>query len=272
MGLMTGFGPLSSRPAGTWNFEPPPPGRALYLEPSPKRVRVLLGGETIADSQNVMLLSESGAQPVYYFPPKDVRADVLVPSDHTTHCPKKGDAAYYSLRVGETVLDAGAWYYPELLPGAPSGLRGLIAFFFERMERWLEEDEEIVGHPRDPYHRVDVIPTSRHVRVLYEGEVLADSRSAMALFESNLPTRWYLPRSDVAAALEPSARTSLCPYKGTASYWSVRLADGRVIEDLIWFYTDPLPAVERVQDRLCFYNERVDIELDGEPVPRSPSP
>ena len=110
MGLMTGTGPFGREPAGTFNFEPPPPGRALYLEPTPKRIRVVVGGETIADSRRAMLLHESGHQPIYYFPPEDVRSDVLEPSDRHTHCPKKGDASYHTIRVGPNVVEG----IPEL--------------------------------------------------------------------------------------------------------------------------------------------------------------
>ena len=153
MGLMTGTGPLGRVPAGTFNFEPPAPGRAVYLEPSPKRIRVVVAGETVADSRRAMLLHESGHQPIYYFPPEDVRADLLEPSDRHTHCPKKGDASYHSIRVGSTVVDAGAWYYPEPIADAPPLLRDLVAFYWNRMDHWYEEDEEVFGHPRDPYHR-----------------------------------------------------------------------------------------------------------------------
>ncbi len=270
MGLMTGTGPLSRNPAGTFNFEPPPPGRALYLEPSPKRVRVIVCGETIVDSREAMLLHESGAQPVYYFPPDDVRAEVLEATDSHTHCPKKGDASYYTIRVGDTVLEDAAWYYPEPLPEAPP-ITGLIAFYFDRV-RFFEEDEEIVGHPRDPYHRIDTIRTRRHIRVSLDGELLAETHDAVALFETNLPARWYIPASDVVAALERSDRHTLCPYKGTASYWSVRFEGGSVEEDVVWYYPEPIPEAAQVKDLLCFYNERVDIELDGELAKRPESP
>jgi uncharacterized protein (DUF427 family) len=259
MGLMYGTGPLSKRPAGSFNFQPPPPGRALYLEASPKRVRVEVAGETIADSQRAMMLHESGLQPVYYFPPEDVRADVLEPSDRHTHCPKKGDASYHTIRVGERVIENGAWYYPELLPDAPPALKGLIAFYFGRMDRWLEEGEEIGVHPRDPYHRIDVLATDRHIRVSLDGELLANTRRAVALFESNLPPRWYIPREDVIAELEPSDSVTSCPYKGTAGYYSVGGA-----KDLVWYYEDPLVEVGRIKGLLCFFNERVDLELDGQ--------
>jgi uncharacterized protein (DUF427 family) len=256
MGLMTGSGPLSRRPGGSFNFEPPKPGWAVYLEPSPKRVRVIVGGETIADSVGAMLLSESGAQPIYYFPPEDVRPDVLTSTDHHTHCPKKGDASYYTIRVGEIELENAAWYYPEPLPDAPPQLRDLVAFYFDRMDTWLEEDEEIVGHPRDPYHRIDLIPSSRRVRVSLEGELLAESTRAVALFESNLLTRWYLPREDIAAELIDSDTHTICPYKGTASYFSVGAA-----QDVAWYYPDPLPEAARIRGLVSFYNERVELDV-----------
>jgi len=269
--MMTAKGPLGREPAGTFNFDPPPPGRALYIEPSPKRVRVTFAGETVADSRRVSLVHESGHQPVYYFPPEDVRADLLEPSDRHTHCPKKGDASYHTIRVGDELLEAGAWYYPDPIPGA-NRLKGLIAFYWNRMESWFEEDEQVFVHPRDPYHRIDVCRTDRRVKVSLEGVPLADSTRAMALFESNLPTRWYLPREDVQVELAPSDTTTACPYKGAAGYHSVILPSGETVRDLIWFYADPLPEAGRVAGLFCFFNERVDLELDGELQERPESP
>ncbi len=263
MGLMTATGPLSKKPAGTFNFEPPPPGRALYLEPTPKRLRVEVGGEVIADSRRAMMLQESGLQPIYYFPPEDVCSEFLEPSDRHTHCPKKGDASYYTIRVGDSVVDAGAWYYPEILPGAPEALRGMIAFYFHRMDRWLEEAEEIVVHPRDPYHRVDVVASDRHIRVSLDGELLAETSRALALFETGLPVRWYMPLEDVVAELEETDTVTRCPYKGTASYYSVA-GIGDSGKDLVWYYTDPVAEVGRIRGLVCFFNEHVQIELDGE--------
>jgi len=268
MGLMTGTGPLGKQPAGTFNFEPPPPGKTLYLEPTPKRLRVEVGGVTIADSRRAMMLHESGQQPIYYFPPQDVRADVLEDSDRHTHCPKKGDASYYTIRAGGEEVKDGAWYYPDPLPGAPP-IKGLIAFYFNRMGRWLEEGEEIGVHPRDPYHRVDVLATDRHIRVSLEGTVLAETDRAVALFESNLPARWYLPAEDVKVELEPSDTLTRCPYKGTASYYSAEVEGGK---DLVWYYEQPLDEVGRIKGLVCFFNEKVDIELDGELQQRPDSP
>jgi uncharacterized protein (DUF427 family) len=264
MGLMYGTGPFSRTPAGEFNFEPPPAGSVIYLEPTPRRIRVIVGEQTVADSRRAYLLHESGLQPVYYFPPEDVRSDLLEPTDRHTRCPKKGEASYYTVRAGDRVVENGAWYYPEVLRAAPPALKGLVAFYFDRMDRWMEEAEEIGVHPRDPYHRVDVIASDRHVRVLLDGQLLADTRQALALFETGLPARWYIPAEDVMAELQPSDTVTHCPYKGQASYRSVRLPDGRLEEDLIWCYETPLFEMGRIAGRLCFFNERVDLELDGE--------
>ncbi|MFZ0088969.1 MAG: DUF427 domain-containing protein [Solirubrobacteraceae bacterium] len=285
MGWMTGNGPLGKQPAGDFNFAAPPPGRTIYLEPTPKRIRVEVGGEVIADSRHAFILHESGLQPIYYFPPGDVRTDVLTPTDRHTHCPKKGDASYYTIIAGGETVDSGAWYYPEPLPEAPF-LKDLIAFYFDRMGRWLEEGEVIGVHPRDPYHRIDVVRTDRHIRVALDGQLLAETDRALALFESNLPPRWYIPHEDVVSELEPSDTVTRCPYKGTAAYYSVKRAggdDGAPAaggnggasawgKDLIWYYEEPLPEVGRIAGLHCFFNEKVDIELDGELQQRPESP
>ncbi len=264
---MTGKGPLSRQPEGTWNFGAPAPGQAMYIEPIGKRIRVVLGEQTIADSTHTQLVSESGLQPIYYFPRADVRAEVLAPSERHTRCPKKGEASYHTLRVGDRVEEAAAWYYPEPLPAAEA-IRDHLAFYFQRMDHWFEEDTEIVAHAKDIYHRIDVYPSSRHVRVSLDGELLAESTRAMALYESNLPTRWYLPREDVSAKLVPSDTTTGCGYKGWASYYSVELSSGEVVPDIVWYYVDPFHDGAAVKDLLCFFNERVDLEVDGESVGR----
>lgn len=271
MGFMTASGPLGADPAGRFNFEPPEPGKALYLEPTPKRIRAVVGGETIADSRRAMMLHESGHQPIYYFPPDDVRTELLEPSDKHTRCPKKGQASYYTIKAGDQVVESGAWYYPDPIDDAPP-IKDLIAFYWDRVDRWFEEDDEVFGHARDPYHRVDLRRTASLIEISLNGETLARSDRAIALFESNLPTRYYLPPEDVTAELERSDTTSQCPYKGTASYHSVRLQSGEVSDDLVWCYAEPLAEMGRIAGLLCFFNERVDLELDGEPQQRPESP
>ena len=262
MGLMTGTVLLSRTPAGAFNFDPPA-GGSVYLEPTAKRIRVIVDDVTIVDSVGASIMSETNLQPVYYFPPEDVRAGVLVPSQRRTHCAKKGDARYYSIKVGDRLIENGAWTYPEPISGTPA-FGGLIAFYWDRMDHWLEEDEEMFVHPRDPYHRLDLLPSSRHVRISLEGELLAETSSAIALFESNLPTCWYLPREDVRSKLVPTDTVTRCGYKGTAGYYSVQLAGGEVVENLVWYYAEPFDEARRIVDRLCFLNEKVDIEVDGE--------
>ncbi|MDQ3966496.1 MAG: DUF427 domain-containing protein, partial [Actinomycetota bacterium] len=135
-------------------------------------------------------------------------------------------------------------------------------------DAWYEEDEEVFVHPRDPYHRVDILDSSRHVRVLVNGEVVAETDRPELLFETGLPTRYYIPPEDVREELlVPSDTTTQCPYKGVASYWSVD-AGGELFEDLSWYYPEPLPEAAKISGLLCFFNERVDLEVDGEKQPR----
>jgi uncharacterized protein (DUF427 family) len=268
---MTGTGPLGRKPAGTFNFEPPPPGSALYIEPTPKRIRAIVAGEVVVDSRRAMMLHESGHQPIYYFPPEDVRSELLEPSDRHTRCPKKGEASYYTIRVGDREVQAGAWYYPDPIDGA-APIKDMIALYWNRMDHWYEEDEEVFVHPRDPYHRVDIVRSDRHIRISRDGELLAESQRPIALFETNLPTRWYLPREDVLATLEPNDTVTRCPYKGQAGYFSVRGQDGELFKDLVWYYSDPIAESAKIEGLLCFFNEQVDIELDGELQERPESP
>ena len=220
----------------------------------------------MVDSRRVKLLHEHGHLPIWYFPLEDVRQELLEPTDHGTHCPKKGDAGYYSVRVGDRVAENAAWYYPEPIDGAEP-IAGHVAFYFGALDRWLEEDEEVFVHPRDPYHRVDVLPTSRAVRISVDGEVLAESSRTRVLFETGLPPRYYVPREDVLAELTPNDVVTRCPYKGEASYHD---AAGKPA--LAWEYRQPIPVVADLAGHVCFFGERVDIEVDGERQEMPPTP
>ncbi|CAA9408174.1 MAG: Protein of unknown function DUF427 [uncultured Rubrobacteraceae bacterium] len=268
MTLTLGTGPFGEQSAGEFNFEVTAPrGHALYLEDSPRRVRAVFGGETVADSRRIKLLHEKGHLPVYYFPEEDVRWDLLERTNHTTHCPFKGDAAYWSVRAGDRIAENGVWGYPEPLDSAPH-ISGLVAFYFDAMDAWHEEDEEISIHPKDPYHRVDVLESSRRVRISLGGEVVAETDRPRILFETGLPPRYYIPPEDVRqGSLLASETITGCPYKGTASYYSVE-AGGERAEDVVWYYPEPLPEARKARDHLCFYDEKVDVELDGEPQTR----
>ncbi len=259
MSLTKGTGPFGERPAGAFNFEPHPPEHVLYLETTSRRVRVLLHGEPVADSDEVRLLHPPGRTPTYVFPRKHVRTELFEPSQRRQSDPGMGPRTYWTLQTGQhTASDAAyAWEQP---PQGAAAIAGLVAFDWDSVSVF-EEDEEVFVHPRDPYTRIDVLRSSRRVRVLVAGTVVAYSARPRMLLESGLPVRWYLPREDVRTdLLEPSCTTTRCPYKGIAHYWSVRLCD-RYDKDLVWTYPEPFHDAEAVRGLLCFPQERVQLEV-----------
>jgi uncharacterized protein (DUF427 family) len=237
--------------------------RDLRFEPTPKRVRAQLNGATLADSTRAILVWERGrAVPVYAFPEADVRRELLRDSDNPIPEAHGGSAQFFTAEVGGERAENAAWRY------ADEDLRGHIALNWEAMDRWLEEDEEVFGHPRDPWHRVDARAASRHVQVALEGTALADSRRPTLVFETGLPVRYYLPREDVRMdLLEPSETQTVCAYKGLASYWSVRAGE-RLERDLAWTYAEPFPDSPPIAGLVCFFNEKADITVDGERAQR----
>ncbi|WP_433305211.1 DUF427 domain-containing protein [Actinoplanes sp. CA-030573] len=250
----------------------PVPDGAITWEPSERWVRGRAGGETIVDSRRPILVWQPAqAVPLYAFPASDVRGDLLREATRPAGHPHAGAAASYDLVLGTEVREAAAWRF------AAAELSGYIAFeWFGRtgrgLDHWFEEEEEIFVHPRDPYKRVDAIRSSRHVRVEIDGTLVADSHRPTLLFETRLPTRYYLPREDVRLDLlvATDLRTG-CPYKGTAEYWSLR-GDGPAPPDIAWSYADPIPAVGLIAGQIAFYNEVVDITLDGQRLERPETP
>ncbi len=247
------------------------PGHRITLEPSPRRVRAVFNGETVADSTRMKLMHESRHPPVYYFPLEDVRMDLMNRTGHTTHCPYKGDASYWSIRVGDRAGENVLWSYETPFDEHPD-LIGYGAFYWSKLDRWYEEDEEVFVHARDPYKRVDAIPSSRSVRVTLGGEIVAESTRGCFLFETGMPVRYYLPPDDVRMdLLTPSQTRTLCPYKGEAVYWSAGI-DGKMFEDIVWSYPRPVPECPKIENLMCFYGENVDaVHIDGveveKPVP-----
>jgi uncharacterized protein (DUF427 family) len=213
---------------------------AARIEPTPRWIRVRADGEWVADSRRALLLAwyGSGMLPTYCIPAEDVRGDLL---------PALGDAAIQF----------------HDLPASIEAANGMWTFTWDGRVQWFEEAMEVFVHAKDTTKRVDVVPSERHIRVEIAGEVVAESRRPHALFETTLPTRWYLPPEDVRVDLfEPSNAMTQCPYKGTAHYWSVRAA-GRVHRDIVWSYPEPIPENPRIAGLICFFNERVDLTIDG---------
>jgi uncharacterized protein (DUF427 family) len=240
-------------------------------EPSKRWIRVRLGPELVADSRRALLLVQygPGVLPRSFLPTYFVPADDVVPGTLVDPVEEDG-LTVWAVQAGGRRLEGAAWTHrspPEPL----EALAGLVTFSWDRGLTWLEEDEPLMAHARDPHKRVDVVPSSRDVRVEVDGELLAASRRPLLLFETSLPVRYYLPQDDVRAELEPSVMRSVCPYKGVASWWSARVGD-RLIEDIAWSYESPVPENPRIAGLICFRNERVDLTVDGERLERPVTP
>ena len=238
----------------------------MRTELSTKWVRAYVGETAVVDSRAPMLFFEdSFPVPAYAFEDRDVRLDLLRPSSDPPpdgpffYLPKGPVADWYDLEVEGRIIRHAAWRRDD------PKIRDRLVLSWQPgvLDRWMEEDEEVIEHPRDPHKRVEAIASSRHVQISLDGTVLADSRSPVLLYETHLPTRYYLPRSDVNFdVLEPSGNRSRCPYKGAAEdYWSVR--GNPEAQHVAWSYADPFPAVGKVAGRIAFYNEMVDIVVDG---------
>lgn len=238
------------------------PAHRVTTEPCAKRIRVIFNGETVADTVSALLLFEPPITPVYYIPLADIPQTFRQPTDHATHCPFKGHATYWNIVAGDQVAENALWSYPDPISAVPE-LKGHAAFYWNRMDQWLEEDEEIFVHARDPHVRLDILPSSRRVEVSVNGTIIADSTRALFLFETGQPVRHYIPAEDVMQVLlSVSDLKTACPYKGVASYFHMDL-DGTRHENLVWHYADPVREAAPIRDHLCFYNEQVDIRIDG---------
>ena len=229
----------------------------VRTEQGEKRVRAILGGEVVVDTTSPLLVWEVPYYPTYYFPEADVKTELLVETGETRRSPSRGEATQYLVKAGNGEGTAYAYLDPKL-----PELAGHYAFVWKTMDHWFEEDEEVYVHPRDPNTRLDILPSSRRVRVEIEGVTVADSTNASFLFETGLPVRYYLPKTDVRMdLLTPTELSTACPYKGTARYWSVAV-DGETHDNVVWGYDTPLPESQKVAGLVAFYNEKLDIYID----------
>ena len=258
----------------------------LRYEPIDKRIRAALGGAALIDTTRALLVWEpKRVVPTYAVPVEDIAGEVA--PAHENEGRSAGEEATkdlqldgrpvwdpsipFSVRSTEgkamTIRSAAGGEAAAFKPSDP-GLEGYLIVDFDAFDAWYEEDERNLGHPRDPFHRIDIVHSSRHVTVALDGQVLADSSNACLLFESPLPVRYYLPREDVRMdLLRPSGKRSFCAYKGEASYWALEGAG-----DIAWSYPEPLREAGEVTGRICFLNEETDIVVDGEPLERPVTP
>ena len=237
----------------------------VRVEDGQKRIRVYLGGEVVADTTQPKLVWEKPYYPTYYFPEADVHVDALVATGQTKRSPSRGTAELFDVKSSRRTAEEAAYRHFD---SPIEELQTMVAFNWAAMDAWFEEDEEVFVHARDPYTRVDVLPSSRHIEVQVDGVTVADSTNARLLFETGLPVRYYLPKTDVRMDLLASTTTQThCPYKGTAEYWSVTI-DGEKHGDIVWGYRTPLPESAGIAGLVSFYNEKVDILVDDVPEVR----
>jgi uncharacterized protein (DUF427 family) len=258
MGLSWQQGPLSPGAIGRFLVPDPLPKRLLYAEPLRRRMRVRFGGRWIADSQDVLLLFEPRRYPVAYFPEADISRESLQRTEHTTQHQDLGLTSWYAVRAGEQSAPRGAWQHTDL-PAYASELQARVAFAWTAMDAFYEEDERILGHAADSYHRIDIRQTSRSLVVRHSDRIVADTKRPVVLYESGFGPRWYVVRADVdESALTPIERQTFCPYKGLCSYYDI--GDGH---QAAWSYREAYPEVGRISGLVSFEPDIVSVQLDG---------
>ncbi|MDW3177404.1 MAG: DUF427 domain-containing protein [Acidimicrobiia bacterium] len=256
MTLTLGTGPLAAGAPTTTNYVFDGPQHQLLFISFPRRIRAVLAGQTIVDSERVMLLHESNIFPVLYFPRDDISMDLLEQTAHSTHCPFKGDATYWTIRAGDTVAENAVWGYETPIESA-SWLEGYLAIEWSRIDQWFDEDDEIFGHIRDPYHRVDARPTSRHYQVRIAGHLVADTTNSFVVSETGGPNRHYIPAADIRTnEFTKSDTTTHCPHKGDTVYWHHSETQ---TNDIAWSYPAPLEEATRIAGHWCFDGPNVEI-------------
>jgi len=265
MGLSWQQGPLSSGAIGRFLIPEPLNKRLLYAEPLRRRMRVRFGGVWIADSEEVILLFEPGKYPMAYFPKRDLSADSLESTEYTTQHHELGLTSWYIVRAGGQSAPRGAWQHVNL-PDYASELQERVAFAWPAMDAFYEEDERIVGHAADAYHRIDIRQTSRHLVVRHTDRIIADTKRPLVLYESGFAPRWYVPRADVdQSALTPVEHQTFCPYKGLCSYYNV--GDAHLA---VWSYPEAYPEVSRISNFVSFEPDIVSVQLDGKQLHLEP--
>ena len=236
----------------------------ILVEETPKHLRLSVDDKWLVNSKHTRIVNESGRLPVYFFPFDEVETSFLKKTDRHFYTEHKGMADVYDIDIDGHIIEDAAWSYPE--PEEESvDLKGLVSFVWNKIDHWYEEDEEIFVHPRDPYTRIDTLPSSRHIEVFLNGKKVADSKRPVILIERGLTPRYYIPIEDIDQEFfTPSDRVTRCPYKGKATYLSANVG-GKQYDDIVWSYPDPVPEVIKIKGLYSFYNENVDeLLVDGE--------
>lgn len=258
MGLSWQQGPLSLGAVGRFLVPEPLPERLLYVEPLRRRMRVRFGGAWIADSEDVLVLFEPGRYPVAYFRDADISPDALERTEHTTQHRDLGSTAWYTVKGGEQSAHRGAWQHIDL-PDHAKELNGRVAFAWRAMDAFYEEDERVLGHAADSYHRIDIRHTSRRLVVRRGDRVIADTTRPLVLFESGFAPRWYVDRADVdESALIAVELQTFCPYKALCNYYDI--GDTK---KAAWSYREAYTEVSRISGFVSFEPDIVSVQLDG---------
>jgi uncharacterized protein (DUF427 family) len=258
VGLSWQQGPLSERAIGRFLVPESVPKRLLYAERLRRRMGVRFGGIWIADSEDVFLLFEPGRYPVAYFPETDVSRDTLQQAEHTTHHQDLGPTSWYTVQAGGKSTPRGAWRHIDL-PAYASELQARVAFAWRAMDAFYEEDERILEHAADSYHRIDIRQTSRHLVVHHSDRLVADTKRPLVLYESGFAPRWYVPRADIdESALTAVDHQTFCPYKGVCSYYNIGDA-----HQAAWSYRQAYAEVGRISDFVSFEPDTVSVQIDG---------
>ena len=265
MGLSWQQGPLSPGAIGRFLAPEPLPKRLLYVEPLRRRMCVRFGGTWIAESEHALVLFEPGRYPVAYFPESDISSEALQRTEHRTQHPDLGLTSWYTVRAGERSAQRGAWQHIDL-PAYARDLQARVAFAWHAMDAFYEEDERILGHAADAYHRIDIRQTSRHLVVRHRDRIVADTKRPLALYESGFAPRWYVPRADIdQSALSAVEHQTFCPYKGLCGYYDI--GDARLGA---WSYREAYPEVGRISDLVSFEPDIVSVQIDGTTIRLEP--
>jgi uncharacterized protein (DUF427 family) len=265
MGLAWQQGPLATGSVGHFLIEQPLPPRLLFAEPLRRRMRVRFADRWIADSEDVILLHEPGRYPVAYFPLGDIEAGILIAENRVTQHHDLGDTQWFTIKVSEREASHSAWQHTGL-PQHAAVLDGRLAFAWRAMDAFYEENERIVGHAADAYHRIDIRSTSRHLVVKDGEQVIADTKHPLALYESGFAPRWYVPREDIhETALKLVDIQTFCPYKGICSYYDIGSR-----QRAAWSYINAWPEVGRVTNLVSFEPDKIDVYLDGKQLQLEP--